>query len=95
MIKPLPGYLLVEPIQDDSKSGEIYLPETSKDKPSKGKTIQVGQFDDRLSADYRSWHNVLRPNLVVFYKKWTNQEIEYEGKKYLFVAFNELLGVEE
>ena len=32
---------------------------------------------------------------TVIYKKYTNQEVEHEGKKYLLVAFSELLAVIE
>ena len=38
MILPLPGYVLIEPIEEDLQtSAGVYVPETSKDKPSKGK----------------------------------------------------------
>lgn len=108
MIKPLPGYVLIEPITDDSKSGEIYLPETSKDKPSKGRVVALSPIipiqGDALILDFKdgptmptrtSEYLEVGVGVIVFYKKWTNEEIEYEGKKYLFVKFDELLGVEE
>lgn len=42
MIKPLPGYVLVEPIEDDTKTAKgLYLPDSSKDKPSKGKIVSI------------------------------------------------------
>ena len=42
MIKPLPGYCLIQPIEDEGKSaGGLYLPDSSKDKPMKGKIVEI------------------------------------------------------
>ena len=122
-IIPLPGYVLIEPIEDNDKtSGGLYLPESSKDKPMKGKIVAKCDFyttvpqtvvpldkdastllenvcktkglfgmNALLSAVYSN----VAIDSVVIYKKWTNQEIEHEGKKYLLVAFSELLAVIE
>lgn len=97
MIKPLPGYVLIEPIEEESVSaGGVYVPETSKDKPMKGKVIAVGNY----TKDWREqWCDkekefVLKSNVVI-YKKWTNQEVQHKGKEYLLVHFNELLAVIE
>ena len=103
MITPLPGYVLVEPIEDDNVSaGGIYTPEVSKDKPSKGKVIDVRTYgividekNNKLEKDkeWRYWHQSIRKGNIVIYKKWTNQEVQHEGKTYLLVKFGELLGV--
>lgn len=103
MIKPLPGYVLVEPIEDEQKSaGGVYLPESSKDKPSKGKIINIGkpetgdQMEVKTIENYHDYHVCsLNKNDVVIFKKWTNQEVEDKGKKYLLVKFDELLGIVE
>lgn len=101
MIKPLPGYVLIEPIENESKTGEIYLPETSKDKPSKGKVVDFCFFRKTEGNYPIQWYEdkdvtkLIEAGQTVFYKKWTNEEVEHQGKKYLFVKFDELLGVEE
>lgn len=91
MIKPLPGYILIEPIEEDSVSaGGVYVPDTSKDKPMKGRVIAKG-------IKLEDWHGYIHieEGGVVVYKKWTNQEIQHEGKEYLLVHFNELLAIIE
>ena len=53
MIKPLPGYCLISPIEDEQKSaGGVYLPESAKDKPSKGKIVELSNF---VPIDHRDW----------------------------------------
>lgn len=96
-IKPLPGYVLVEPIEQESKSATgLYVPETDKDKPSKGKVIGVGAKLIEWKDSYQLLpYNMVKEGQTVIYKKWVNQEVEHEGKKYLLINFNELLAVLE
>lgn len=93
MIKPLPGYVLIEPIDEEMKVGDVYVPETSKDKPSKGKVVAVG--DSLLAGKGFFVNTPVEKDQVVVYKKWTNQEVNHEGKSYLLVKFDELLGAIE
>lgn len=109
MIKPLPGYCLIEPIEDEGKTASgLYTPETAKDKPSKGRVIDVMEYYESEDKDQdgevidscedeekRIWHKLIHKDQVVVYKKWTNQEVEHEGKTYLLVHFNELLAIIE
>lgn len=99
MIKPLPGYVLVSPIEEEEKTGEVYMPETSKDKPMKGKIIDFLSYT-KTSGEKEWFNDIVISNLIkkgdiVIYKKWTNQEVKHEGKEYLLIHFNELLGVVE
>ena len=92
MIKPLPGYVLIEPIQEESvTAGGIYKPESSQDKPMKGKII-AGTFNLESKLQ-RLIQKEIMVGDVVIYKKWTNQEVQHEGKDYLLVALSEVLGV--
>lgn len=105
MIKPLPGYVLIETIEDDVKTdGGLYVPETEKDKPSKGRVVACGRGTPTGKYESIAYQDRLEPIVlecpvsagnVVCYKKWTNQEIQHEGKKYLLVSFSELLAIIE
>lgn len=110
MIRPLPGYVLVEPLKEEEKTvGGVYLPENSKDKPSKGKVISIGgpiladgkqllHGKDGIKQEengFMFYQPQITVDQVVLYKKWTNQEVTDEGKEYLLVKFDELLGVLE
>ena len=94
MIRPLPGYCLIAPIEDETKtSGGLYLPENDKDKPMKGKIVAVSYNE---TAEKKDWfntvivENLLKIGSIVIYKKFTNQEVVHDGKKYLLVNFTEL-----
>lgn len=103
MIRPLPGYVLIEPIEEELKQGEIYMPETTKDKPMKGKIVSSSgiwptQFNEIMvlaNTTLAKEYGALEEGSTVFYKKWVNQEVEYDSKKYLLVHFNELLAIVE
>jgi len=90
-IKPLSGYVLIEPVEDEQKSaGGVYLPETSKDKPSKGKVIDTS---DGMWIDGK-WHgSQVKKGDTVVYKKWVNQEVKDGGKEYLLVHLTEVMGI--
>jgi chaperonin GroES len=95
MIKPMPGYLVVEPIKEESQMGGIYLPQDLNDKPSKGKVVAVSTYKEKIIDNGQVvtvvWDAVIENNPIVIFKKWTNQEVKYEGKDYLLVKFDELL----
>lgn len=84
MIRPLPNYVTVEPIEDSRTSaGGVHLSDSSKDKPSKGTVVAIGNT------------TLVEKGQVVFYKKWVNETIIHQGKEYLFVKVEDLLGIEE
>lgn len=104
MLKPLPNYVLVEPIKDTEKTSVgVYLPETAKDKPAKGIVIDKSPIvfnnarDLAVLDDNISWTKELQAvkvGSIVYYKKWGNEEIKIEGKELVFVKYDDLLGVE-
>ena len=98
-ITPLPGYCLVEPIESENKSGDIILPETDKDKPSKGVVVDYSYFSTSDSSEWSGdgyvVNTIIKTGKKVIYKKYTNQEIEEDGKKYLIIPFKDLLAVYE
>lgn len=79
-IKPSANNVLLEPLEDASQnSAGVYLPETSKDKPQKGKVLSVGK--DVVDVKVGTY---------VFYKKWTSNEIK-EDKLYIIVEEKDIL----
>ena len=44
-LKPLADRVLVEPLAAEEKVGGIYIPDTAKEKPQKGKVVAVGPGD--------------------------------------------------
>lgn len=87
-LKPTAGYLLIEPLEAETKTaGGIYLPDSAGEKPQKGKILAIGAAtkDFKVPAKVKD---------VVFYKKWGGNEVKIDGKEYLFVKFEDVLAVE-
>jgi len=86
-IKPFEDRVLVEPeeIEESRTKSGIIIPDTAKEKPRTGKVIEVGT-DEELAE------NIKVGDKIVF-AKFTGDEIEFEGKKYLIVSRSDILAV--
>ena len=91
-IKPLGNRVVVEPEeQEEMTSCGIVLPETSKEKPQKGKVLATGpgERDDdgkRIPLDVKEGDNVL-------FAKYSGTEIKLDDKKVLILRESDLLGI--
>jgi len=86
-IKPFEDRVLVEPEETEesrTKSG-IIIPDTAREKPRTGKVIEVGT-DEEIAE------NIKVGDKIVF-AKFTGDEVEFEGKKYLIVSRSDILAV--
>jgi chaperonin GroES len=86
-IKPFEDRVLVEPeeIEESRTKSGIIIPDTAKEKPRTGKVIEVGT-DEELAE------NIKVGDKIVF-AKFTGDEVEFEGKKYLIVSRGDILAV--
>ena len=77
--------ILVKPIDAESKTaGGIIIPDTTKEKPLKGTIIAVGPGTKDETM-------ILKENDVVLYGKYSGQEIEFEGIKYLLMNQSDII----
>jgi chaperonin GroES len=86
-IKPFEDRVLVEVVEsEESKTkGGIYIPDTAKEKQRIGKVIEVGT-DEELAEHIKVGDKII-------FAKFTGDEIEFEGEKYLIIAKNDILAV--
>ena len=93
-LKPLMGYLLVEPLsaQTQTASG-IYLPESAQEKPAEGTVVAIGE--DIFLPDGKVFHSPVSVGQKVVYKKWGGDEIKVHGKEYKLVKFEDLMAILE
>ncbi len=86
-LKPLADRVLIEPTaaEEVTMSG-IYIPDSAKEKPLKGKVIAAGNGtkDEEM---------VLKAGDEVLYGKYAGTEIEFEGTKYLIMRQSDVLAV--
>jgi len=91
-LKPMPGYVLIEPVELEKKTAAgIVLPDTHDEKSQKGKVIALGGPQTTDSG------RKIEPNFkvgdVVIYKKWGGDEVKFgvSGQEYIFVKFEDIL----
>ena len=85
-LKPLADRVLVEPLAAEEKVGGIYIPDTAKEKPQKGKVIAVGPGDKDNKV-------TLKIGDCVLYGKYSGTEINYEGSDYLIMKESDILAI--
>jgi len=86
-IKPFEDRVLVEPeeVEESKSKGGIILPDTAKEKPRRGKVVEVGT-DEELAGK-------IKVGDTVVYAKFSGDEIELEDKKYLIISRSDILAV--
>ncbi|MBI2086460.1 co-chaperone GroES [Candidatus Daviesbacteria bacterium] len=93
-IKPLMGYVLVEPEEASTQtSSGIYLPESAQEKPAQGVVIACG--DDMVMENGKAVKCPVEVNDKVVYKKWGGDEIKIDGKELKLVKFDDLMAILE
>lgn len=85
-LKPLADRVLVEPLAAEEKVGGIYIPDTAKEKPQKGKVIAIGPGDKDNKMTVNIGDSVL-------YGKYSGTEINYEGSDYLIMKESDILAI--
>lgn len=92
-IRPLAGYVLVEPSEAKSKTASgIYLPESAQEKPAQGKVLSIGKS---LVMNGMEFPAPVQVGDVVLYKKWGGDEIKVDGKELKLVKFEDLIAILE
>jgi chaperonin GroES len=77
----------VEEPEEQKTAGGIYIPDTAKEKPQRGKVVAVGTDEDL--------QKVIKVGDRVVFGKYTGDEIEFDGKKYLVVQRSDILAIIE
>jgi chaperonin GroES len=77
----------VEVSEEQKTAGGIYIPDTAKEKPQRGKVAAVGTDEDL--------QKVVKVGMKVVFGKYTGDEIEFEGKKYLVIQRSDILAIME
>lgn len=94
MIRPLAGYVLIQPsVAETTTSSGIYVPETSQEKPARGRVAAIGseiidEEDNDISCPVKVGEEVV-------YIKWSTNDIKLDGTDYKLVKFTDLMGVIE
>lgn len=91
-VKPLADRVIVKPGSDEQKSpGGIIIPDTAKEKPSKGEVVAVGP--GKLTDDGKRVPMEVNTGDKVLFGKYSGTEFEYNGQKYLIMRDNEIYAI--
>lgn len=93
-LKPLNDRVLVKRLESEEKTaGGIIIPDSAKEKPQRGKVVAAGpgKLDDsgkRIALNVKDGDEVL-------FNKYAGTEVKVEGKEYLVMREDDILGVIE
>lgn len=86
-IKPLSDRVLIEPAAAEEKTaGGIYIPDTAKEKPQKGKVVAVG-------PGKKDEPTTVKKGDTVLYGKYSGTELTVDGKELLMMRESDLLAI--
>lgn len=100
-IKPLFDYVLVKPLEGETKTPSgIVLPDSAKEKPQVGKIMAVGpgksccggsccSGDDKCECD----EIVVKVGQKVLYKKWGGNEVKVGNEEWLLIEQKDIMAV--
>ena len=93
-IKPLQDRVLVERLEDEEKSpGGIIIPDSAKEKPSRGKVIAVGK--GKVGDDGKVRSLDVKAGDKILFGKYAGSEIKIENKEMLIMREDDILGIIE
>ena len=91
-IQPLPGYVLVQPAEVESKTASgLYLPENTSEKPQHGTVLAVG--DAIWESGVKEIKAPVSVGQTVIYKKWGGNDFKVGETEYQFLKFEDVLAV--
>ena len=90
-LKPLGDRLIVQAIEEDETTASgIFLPETAKEKPSRGKVVAVGDGKWDEDGEKRVPLDVAEGDEVL-YSKYGGTEIKVDGEELLVLRESDVL----
>lgn len=91
-LKPNAGYVLVEPIQTETKTKSgLYLPESEDEKPQQGKVLSCGA--SIWESGVKEVKCPVKKGDMVIYKKWGGNDFKLDDVEYQFLKFDDILAV--
>ena len=91
-IKPLADRVLVEPAVAESKTASgIIIPDTAKEKPTKGEIVAVGE--GARDENGKLVPLSVKEGDVVLFAKWGGTEVKVDDEELLIMKESDILGI--
>lgn len=89
-IRPLDDRILIKPEEAEEQTASgIYLPDTAREKPLRGKVVSVGP--GKLNDEGKRSQVSLKRGDTVVYGKFAGTEVDLDGQSHMLVRESELL----
>jgi len=93
-IRPLQDRIIVERVEEETTTASgIIIPDTAKEKPQEGKVIAVG--NGKKTEDGKIIALDVKVGDKVLFGKYAGTEIKIEGKEYMMMREDDILGIVE
>jgi len=91
-LMPLNDRVLVKRLESEEKTaGGLYIPDTAKEKPSKGEVIAVGP--GKVADDGKRVAMAVKAGDNVLFNKYAGTEIKLDGVEHLVMREDDILAV--
>jgi len=89
-IKPLSDRVLLKPLEEEQRVGNIIIPDTAKEKPQRGEIVETGPGktldDKRVELEVKKGDKVL-------YSKYAGTEVKIDNEDYLILREADILAI--
>jgi chaperonin GroES len=93
-LKPLNDRVLVKRLEsEDRTAGGLYIPDTAKEKPSKGEIVAAGP--GKRGEDGKLIAMAVKPGDLVLFNKYAGTEVKLDGVEHLIMREDDILGILE
>lgn len=91
-MKPLNDRVLVKRLESEEKTaGGLYIPDTAKEKPSKGEVVAVGP--GKAADDGKRIEMAVKKGDNVLFSKYAGTEIKLDGVEHLVMREDDILAI--
>ena len=93
-VKPLSDRVVIEPLEAEEKTtGGIYLPDTAKEKPQRGKVVAVDS--GKRDKDGKRIPLEVKVGDRILFGKYAGTEIKIENVEHVFMREDDILSILE
>lgn len=91
-LKPLNDRVLVKRLESEEKTaGGLYIPDTAKEKPSKGEVVAVGP--GKIAENGSRIEMAVKKGDEVLFNKYAGTEIKLDGVEHLVMREEDILAI--
>jgi chaperonin GroES len=91
-IRPLHDRVLIKRLEEEDKTaGGLYIPDTAKDKPIRGKVISVGAGKRDKEGKVQALE--VKAGDKVLFSKYSGTEVKIDGEEHLIMREDDLLAI--